>query len=112
MFARILKLVEQSTIKLSIVTGTLLLFTYFAFRLWYINNNPYLIVFSILLFIAELHTFIHLLGMFYSLWPRKYSDFSKNKIDPSIQVNAFICVCGEPAEIVEPTIKGALAADE
>lgn len=92
--------------------GMLLLTAYLGFRFWYINPTPEIIFLSVLVFVAEFHTIFHLYGMFYCLWPRKYENFDTYEIDPLLQINVFICVCGEPAEIVESTIKGALKAKQ
>ena len=51
-------------------------------------------------------------GMFYSLWPRKYKTYIKPNTKKNLVVNMFITVAGEPIEIVEKTIKGALKARE
>lgn len=47
--------------------------------------------------------------MFYSLWPRDYKKYSANKAK-NLRINMFICVCGEPADVVRQTIEGAKSA--
>jgi cellulose synthase (UDP-forming) len=95
---------------MAIVTllGVMFLTIYFTFRLSYINTSPALIVFSIILFVAELHSMLHLYGAFYSMWPRPYQEWPELNRSKDLRFNMFICVCGEPAEIVRETIKGAL----
>lgn len=96
--------------KFGILYGALLLTLYLAFRVQLINLNPFLAIFSIILFIAELHTILHLYGMFYSIWPRKYPKYDKEYVNHLLRFNLFICVCGEPADIVASTIAGAKEA--
>ncbi len=67
-------------------------------------------VFSIILFIAELHTIFHLYGMFYSLWPRKYRRYTAVNENKNVEMNMFICVCGEPEEVIRETILAAKKA--
>jgi cellulose synthase (UDP-forming) len=93
--------------KVGVLYGVAMLTLYVFYRLQFINLSPALVVFSIILFLAECHTILHLYGMFYSIWPRKYPKYDKSYINHLIRFNLFICVCGEPAEIVEATIQGA-----
>ncbi len=89
--------------------GALWLTIYLVFRVTYINTTPALIVFALLLFVAELHSILHLYGMFYSLWPRQYQSWPHLNRSRELRCNLFVCVCGEPAQIVRETI---LAAQE
>lgn len=45
--------------------------------------------------------------MIYSLWPRKYTEYNSVNYDRDLIVNMYICVCGEPAEILRHTIESA-----
>lgn len=96
----------------AVILGVIILLLYLFFRVQLINPIPFLVILSIILFIAELHTIFHLFGMFYSLWPRKYAKYERVNCDRNLQINIFICVCGEPAEIVRKTILGAKEAAE
>ena len=89
------------------ILGALWLTVYLVFRVSYINTTPALIVFSLLLFVAELHSILHLYGMFYSLWPRNYQSWRELNRSRDLRCNLFICVCGEPAQIVRETILAA-----
>ena len=91
------------------ILGALWLTMYLAFRVSYINTTPALIVFALLLFVAELHSILHLYGMFYSLWSRNYQSWPQLNRSRDLRCNLFVCVCGEPAQIVRETI---LAAQE
>ncbi|HEX8834486.1 MAG TPA: glycosyltransferase, partial [Abditibacteriaceae bacterium] len=93
-----------------VLFGGLWLTAYFVFRFQYINMTPALAVFSVILFLAELHTILHLYGMFYSLWPRKYELYEEPNLDRNLRCNLFVCVCGEPPEVVRETIKSAMEA--
>ncbi len=97
--------------KAGILLGTILTLAYISFRLTIINTSiAWLIPLAVLLFIAELHIIIHLLGSLHAFWPRKYPDYTKNKHHRDWQINALICVCGEPVEIVRQTILSAKKA--
>lgn len=96
--------------KLLILYGVFLTSAYLLFRAYYINFTPALLPFSLLLYLAELHTLILLFGMFYSLWPRKYPKYISENKNKNLQINIFIPVCGEPIEVVKDTIKHAQAA--
>ena len=97
-------------LKAILLGGLTLLSIYFFYRITFINFSPVLVFFSILLFFAELHTIFHLYGMFYSLWPRAYKNFRTIYKKKDLRVNVFICVCGEPAEIVRETVLAAKKA--
>lgn len=79
-------------------------------RVNYINTSPALIVFSILLFSAEMHMVFHLYGMIYCLWPRNYKRYTHPNISRSLRINIFICVCGEPSNVVWKTMYAAKKA--
>src|SRR3989344_5336535 len=87
--------------KLLILYGVFLTSAYLLFRAYYINFTPALLPFSLLLYLAELHTLILLFGMFYSLWPRKYPKYISENKNKNLQINIFIPVCGEPIEVVK-----------
>src|SRR5688572_7818677 len=55
-----------------LVIAALWLTVYVCFRIHYINLTPSLAVFSVLVCLAEMHMIVHLYGMFYGLWPRRY----------------------------------------
>lgn len=101
---------KKLLIKLGILYGLILTTCYALFRAYYINFAPHLVVFSILLYIAELHTIILLFGFLYSLWPRKYQSYDKANNNQNLQVNIFVTFCGEPIEVVGKTIKHAQKA--
>ena len=62
------------------IVGALWLTMYLVFRISYINTTPALIVFALLLFVAELdHSILHMYGMFYSLWPRQYQTWPRTQ---------------------------------
>jgi cellulose synthase (UDP-forming) len=96
--------------KLIVACGTLLLTLYVCFRVSYVNLTPSLAVFSLILLLAELHTIVHLYGMFYSMWPRPYEQWEEMNTSRDLRCNMFICVCGEPAEVVRETILSAQEA--
>jgi cellulose synthase (UDP-forming) len=97
-------------IKAGIVLGFALTTLYLIFRAYYINFTPILAAFSVLLFMAELHTIILMFGMLYSLWPRKYKTYSQPNLNRDLQINMFVTVAGEPTEVVKETIEHAKAA--
>ena len=101
---------KKFLIKLGISYGLILTIAYLFLRAYYINYTWYLLPFSILLYLAELHTLILLLGMFYSIWPRKYKKYETENTNRHLQINMFITVAGEPSEIVKETIKHAIRA--
>ncbi|MBN1169072.1 glycosyltransferase [Candidatus Woesebacteria bacterium] len=91
-------------IKLVILYGLVITVIYTIFRAYYINFDPKLAFFSVLLFVAELHTIILMLGFLYSIWPRNYKKYSLLNKNRELQINMFITVAGEPTEIVKDTI--------
>lgn len=95
--------------RLILLAGLVLLSVYVYFRVSFINFAPGIVILSILLFLAETHTMFHLYGMFYSLWPRDYKKYPMNR-QKNLRINMFICVCGEPADVVRNTIAGAKLA--
>jgi cellulose synthase/poly-beta-1,6-N-acetylglucosamine synthase-like glycosyltransferase len=97
-------------LRIFLLVGLSLLTFYVFYRVTFINFSPGLVVFSLILFIAELHTIFHLYGMFYSLWPRPYPKFDRPYINRKMRFNIFICVCGEPVEIVRETVRAAQRA--
>lgn len=99
--------IYQMLKKVILLYGLILIISYLYFRAQLINFSPVLAIFSILLFLAEFHTIIHFLGMVYSLWPRKYIRYNAVNYNRNLTVNLFICVCGEPPEIVKQTILAA-----
>ncbi|OGM20018.1 hypothetical protein A2771_00415 [Candidatus Woesebacteria bacterium RIFCSPHIGHO2_01_FULL_38_26b] len=101
---------KKLVIKAGILYGAILVTLYTLFRAYYINFSPSLLVFSILLYIAELHTIILLCGFLYSLWPRKYRQFLKDNQRKDLEINMFITVAGEPIEVVKETIDSAKIA--
>ena len=95
-----------------ILYGGFLITAYLLFRAYYINFDPRLVVFSILLFLAELHTIVLMYGFLYSLWPRKYIKYKKLNKKKDLEINMFVTVAGEPFEVVKKTITHAkVAAD-
>jgi len=92
-----------------LVLAVVWLTVYVGFRVHYVNLNPALAVFSVLVCLAEMHILLHLYGMFYSLWPRRYQQWEALNLDRNLRCNLFICVCGEPPEVIRETI---LAAQE
>jgi cellulose synthase (UDP-forming) len=84
---------------------------YLFFRAYYINLSSWWIApFAVLLFLAELHSITHMYGMLYSLWPRKYDSWPNLNRSRDLQCNMFVCVCGEPVEVVRETALAALEA--
>lgn len=96
--------------KLALMYGFFILLGFIIFRSFYLNLTPTLIVFSILLLLAELHNSLQFFTMLYSLWPRNYHKYGSLFKSKKAQINMFICVCGEPLEIVKSTIVAAIAA--
>ncbi|PQV64320.1 Glycosyltransferase, catalytic subunit of cellulose synthase and poly-beta-1,6-N-acetylglucosamine synthase [Abditibacterium utsteinense] len=94
---------------LGVTLSALWLCAYLVLRAYYINLNGWLAPFAILLFVAELHSIGHLSGMLYSLWPRTYESWPHPNRSRLLRCNLFVCVCGEPPEVVKDTI---LAAQE
>ena len=82
-------------------------FAYLIGRASYMNLKPWLAPFAILLFMAELHSISHLFGMFYSMWPRNYQTWPELNRSRHLRCNLFICVCGEPPEVLRKTIIAA-----
>jgi len=76
----------------------------------YMNLSPWLAPFAILLFVAEMHSISHLFGMFYSMWPRRYQTWPELNRSRDLRCNLFICVCGEPPEVLRKTILAAREA--
>ena len=101
---------KKLLIKLGILYGLILVTGYALFRAYYINFAPHLVIFSILLYVAELHTIILLYGFLYSLWPRKYQSYDKANENKNLKINMFVTVAGEPIEVVSETIKHAKKA--
>jgi cellulose synthase (UDP-forming) len=95
-------------LKLFLLIGVLWLTVYVVCRIRYINLAPAVAVFSIILFLAECHNLFHLYGMFYSLWPRRYMEYEKLNESRDLRINMFVCVCGEPPDIIRETIKAAM----
>ncbi|MCL4439365.1 MAG: glycosyltransferase [Firmicutes bacterium] len=93
--------------KIVLILGVILLSFYVYFRIQYINLTPVIAIFSIIVFLAESHTILHLFGMFYNLWPRNYDKWEDINYDRNLRINLLICVCGEPTDIVRNTIQGA-----
>ena len=91
-----------------VVLGTLWLCAYLIFRAYYINFAGWLAPFAVLLFVAELHSITHMFGMFYSLWPRRYESWPQPNRSRLLRCNLFVCVCGEPPEVIRETIVAAL----
>jgi cellulose synthase (UDP-forming) len=102
--------VKKLIIKFGILYAVLLTSVYVIFRAYYINFTPILAPFSVLLYIAELHTIVLLYGLFYSLWPRNYKIYKKTNTNKDLQINMFITVAGEPIEVVRETILHAKKA--
>jgi cellulose synthase/poly-beta-1,6-N-acetylglucosamine synthase-like glycosyltransferase len=103
---------KKLLIKVGITYGFLLTTVYLILRAYYINFTPILAPFSVLLYLAELHTLILIYAMFYSLWPRNYKIYKRTNKNKNLQINMFVTVAGEPIEIVSETIKHAKAAAE
>lgn len=97
-------------IKAAVLAGFLLTTLYLVFRAYYINFTPVLVVFSLLLFLAELHTLILMYGFLYSLWPRKYKSYDRPNLDKNLRINLFVTCAGEPVEVVCDTIAHAKQA--
>ncbi|RYG65175.1 glycosyltransferase, partial [bacterium] len=93
---------------LGVGLASIWLCVYLCFRAYYINVAGWLTPFSILLFVAELHTIVHSFGMLYSLWPRRYESWPELNKSRDLQCNLFVCVCGEPVEVVRETALAAL----
>lgn len=96
--------------KIVILAVAVLITAFVVERINYINFSPALVVFSVLLFIAELHMVFHLYGMLYCLWPRNYKRYTHPNISRSIRINIFICVCGEPVNVIWKTMYAAKKA--
>lgn len=101
---------KDFSLKTALLLGVLLLSFYVFYRFQLVNTAPYLIVLSLILLLAESHTVFHLYGMFYSLWPRKYVSYDHLNQNRNLQINLFICICGEPIEVVRETILAAKKA--
>ncbi|KKQ41634.1 MAG: Family 2 glycosyl transferase [Microgenomates group bacterium GW2011_GWC1_37_8] len=99
-------------IKAGILYALILVTFYAVFRAYYINLTPSLLIFSILLYIAEMHTVILMYGFLYSLWPRKYRSYNRINNNKNLQINMFVTVCGEPLDVVKETISHAKRAAE
>ncbi len=93
--------------RIVLLAGLSLLTAYFIYRIVFINFSPILVVFSLILFVAELHTIFLFYGLFYALWPRNYSQYLKSYKNRNLRFNIFVCVCGEPVEIVRETVLAA-----
>src|SRR2546423_10907811 len=102
-----MKLLRNIFTGLLLCYGLILILSYLLVRVQLVNFSPFLVLFSIILFLAELHTIFHFFGMIYSLWPRKYETYNNVNFNKNLQLNLFICVCGEPAELVRETILAA-----
>jgi len=102
-----MNLLNSLIVKVVLIYGAFLIIGYLLIRLQLVNFTPVLAVFSVLLFLAELHIIFHFSGMLYCLWPRKYKKYTEINTDKNLEVNILICVCGEPTEIVKETIIAA-----
>ncbi|HBL52278.1 MAG: hypothetical protein A3D24_01380 [Candidatus Blackburnbacteria bacterium RIFCSPHIGHO2_02_FULL_39_13] len=107
---KLVAIIKKAAFISVVLYGIILLTAYTYFRAQLVNTEPFIVVFSVILFIAELHTIFHLYGMFYSIWPRKYPKYLRLNRDKGLHINMFVCVCGEPVEIVRNTILGAKQA--
>lgn len=81
---------------------SLLYFTFIAF--FFPIGNPYLFG---LLIAAEVFHLWQVAGYLHAIWPRKRTKPFDAGVNDDVAV--FITVCGEPNDIVEPTLKAALA---
>lgn len=102
-----MNLLNTLIVKVVLIYGAVLIFSYLLIRFQLINLTPVLAIFGVLLFLAELHTIFHFSGMLYCLWPRKYKKYTEINTNKNLEVNILICVCGEPVEIVKETIIAA-----
>lgn len=101
---------KKLLIKGVILYGAILTALYMGFRAYYINLDPHLVVWAILLYLAELHTIILMFGFLYSLWPRNYKKYSEENNNLDLDINMFVTVAGEPTEVVRKTIEHAKRA--
>jgi cellulose synthase/poly-beta-1,6-N-acetylglucosamine synthase-like glycosyltransferase len=64
------------------------------------------------LFLAELHAAVHTLGLHVTVWPRAAARLD-GRLDPSrLPVFVFVPTVDEGPEVLEPTLRGVLAARE
>ncbi len=98
--------------KLLLVYGFMLLFIFVLLRVFFINTQPQIVILSVLLAIAELHILLQFFTMLYSLWPRKYTKYEVLNTNKNVNIHMFICVCGEPADIVRRTAQAAIIAQK
>jgi cellulose synthase (UDP-forming) len=101
---------KKLLMKAVILYGAFLVTAYLIFRAYYINFQPELSFFAILLYLAEFHTIILMYGMLYSLWPRNYKSYDEENNRKDLQVNLFVTAAGEPNEVVIETITEAKKA--
>lgn len=91
--------------KLIISLSVVFTIIYFMWWLDFRNmGNPYL---YIALFIGEIYHVLLSFGYAYAIWDQKKPRTKKLKAFPKVDI--FITVCGEPEEVVEKTVKAALA---
>jgi len=93
-----------------VAIALLWLTAYMIGRFSYMNLSPWLAPFAFLLFVAEMHSISHLFGMFYSMWPRRYQTWPELNRSRDLRCNLFVCVCGEPPDVVRKTILAAREA--
>ncbi len=93
------------TFTLSVIS----IFTIGYFTWWLNLNHAGHPVLYALLFVGEVFHVWQALGYIFTVWSQK--EVVSPKITKYYPVDIFITVCGEPAEIVEKTIQGALSID-
>ena len=98
---------KKFIVKLAILYGVAITTIYLIFRAYYINFSGFLAPFSIILYLAELHTLILLYALFYSIWPRKYKTYNDDNLNKNLQINIFVLSAGEPIEVVKETLINA-----
>jgi|GEM_PF-2706754 len=97
-----------TTFKLLAVLGTVSALDYFAWRVLLINWQAW--YFSVPLFVAEGFGAIHTIGLQYTLWPLKEAPLDLREDPTRLPIFALIPTVDEGPAVLEPTIRGALAA--
>ncbi|MCU0495494.1 MAG: glycosyltransferase, partial [Chloroflexaceae bacterium] len=100
---------EASVMVLTVAVGVSTV-NYMAWRAGLINWGSWWV--AVPLFLAEVLGALHALGLQYTVWPRKEPLLNPTSDPTRLPVYIFIPTVNEGVAVLEPTIRGALAARE
>jgi len=98
---------STQTSKLLLILNVLLSIVYFIFVAWVfpIGNPPLFI----LLVLSEMFHVWQVFGFIHTIWGRRHQKKFDAKFQPTVAI--FVTVCGEPADIIERTVRAAKGID-